>query len=55
MTVSVNGDETDGKRTTTGGKYGFTFNNVEFEKSGKIQFLIDIKDYPTWDNLSIDF
>lgn len=54
MTVVVNGDETDASKdphvntTPTDNDYvDFTFTNVEIEKSGKVQFLIDTVDATT--------
>jgi hypothetical protein len=48
MTVVVNGDETDAKPEAAGDdSYNFTFKNVEIEKSGKVQFLIDTVDATT--------
>jgi hypothetical protein len=45
MTVVVNGDETDTKPVANNnGGFDFTFTNVEIEKSGKVQFLIDTVD-----------
>jgi hypothetical protein len=43
MTVVVNGDETDARPNCTAAGCTFTFTNVEVEKSGKVQFKIDVK------------
>ena len=40
----VNDDEYEGKRSESGANVIFSFKNVEIEKSGKAQFLVDIKD-----------
>ena len=40
----INDDEYEGKRSESGSVVTFSFKNVEIEKSGKAQFLVDIKD-----------
>ena len=45
MYFVINGDEYDnGTITETGGVYTIPFKDISIEKSGKIQFKIDIKD-----------
>jgi hypothetical protein len=63
MTFSIDGDETDvnpsncnlADEPAEADNCSFTFKNIEIEKSGKIQFLIDVKDYNTWNTYTIDF
>jgi hypothetical protein len=40
----VNGEEFDGKITYNTNGISVAFSNVDIEKSGKVKFLIDIKD-----------
>ena len=44
MYFVVNGEEYEGTRTATTNGAKFKFNNVEIEKSGKVQFKIDVYD-----------
>jgi hypothetical protein len=59
MRLLIGGDEYTASRdslnwaSNTGGTAVFTFNNVEIEKSGKVQILIDIEDDDTFQGGSI--
>jgi hypothetical protein len=44
FTFIINGDEFEGKTSSTAAPFTYTFNNVSIDKSGKAQFKIDIKD-----------
>lgn len=44
MYFVVDGEEYEGTRTATTSGATFKFNNVEIEKSGKVQFKIDVYD-----------
>ena len=44
LTLFVNGEEFEWKRTNSWAGYDFTFSNVEIAESGKVQFKIDIED-----------
>jgi len=44
MYFVVNGEEYEGTRSATTSGAKFKFNNVEIEKSGKVQFKIDVYD-----------
>lgn len=44
MYFVVDGEEYEGTRSATTSGAKFKFNNVEIEKSGKVQFKIDVYD-----------